>query len=151
MAGNMMEFALGIISNGMGLVQRLPKDKQTIEWLGAAREWLDDFVVKVRSAESRVEYAVRWESGEMTHFKSVRSAQAYIEFYMSREGDESHAQLRSFLGDPWKAQVVERAISVWPDPTLQEKDWARYVGAWHVPRADGPCCEVAREPSPAVP
>jgi hypothetical protein len=147
----MMEFALGIISNGMGLVQRLPEDKQTVEWLSAAREWLDDFVVKVRSAESRVEYAVLWESGDTTYFKSIRSAQAYIEFCINREGNEEHARMRGMLGDPWKAQAVERAISVWPDPALQSKDWARYVGAWHVPRVDGPCCELAREPSPAVP
>lgn len=150
MGSSMMESALGIISNAMTLVQRLPEDERTTEWLGAAREWLDDFVIKVRSADSRIEYAVLWESGDVTHFKSVRSAQAYITFCINREGNEEHARMRAMLGDPWKAQAVERAISVWPQPVLQGKDWAQYVGPWHVPK-DPPCCELAREPSPAVP
>lgn len=149
---DLVEAALGIIANGMSLVQRLPEDKQTVEWQGAAREWLDQLHIQARSGDHTVEHAIMWENGRISRFHSNEHAQGYLNHLGGPR--RISMDLLGVVGNPEHARVVERRISVWSDPKLLQEDWARHVGPWHVPRADGPCCEVSRrvagEPSPAV-
>lgn len=48
MQARLIDFAMGIISNAMTLVDRLPEDQQTQEWQAAARQWLDGYAATAK-------------------------------------------------------------------------------------------------------
>lgn len=145
---DLLEAALGIVSNGMSLVQRLPEDRQTEEWMQASRRWLDEFVARTRGGEHRMEYAVLWENGQLSMFRNLMSAQAYIDHNLRRLQTGTLHELYQAFGDPEKARAVERNVSVWPQPPLPLGHWSTYFGPWHEPTPG--CCGVAGDPSPAV-
>jgi hypothetical protein len=156
---DLIDHAIGVISNAITLIKRLPEDAQTVEWEAAARSWLDGLVANARGGEIRMEYAVLWEAGgALTTFRSIQQAADYIMLCRSRDqgpddpsrGFEGH---RSYTGDPDKALAVERQIIVWAPPlptTLPIEHWSRYQGPWHVPAVGRRCCDVTLQESPPL-